>query len=364
MEAVGKKPEARMTHTCSYVVSSSYYSTGLLKRGSVGSPDTFTIHLHLLNHSALIPILFISAPSLDYLDMAAPSTDPSQDDIAKDRYGDTLFPREIGSPLVHLSHIGEQHAGSSIKVRAWVQNVRMQGKKMAFVELREEGSWSIQALVVAGAEISREMVKWVASLRPESFLSVEGTIKRPLDPVKSCRVTDWELHLTKVYCEAPAPEKLGLNLASANKAVTRVDDEDTLDDSVEKLTLSGSAIPGASLVTHMTNPVMHKRAPVQQAIADLRMSIRRIFSEYLDVRGFNLFEPPCLIGAASEGGAEVFKMPYFGKEAYLAQSAQFYKQIEIAGGRKKVYSIGPTFRAEKSNTRRHLTEVRECPSPT
>jgi aspartyl-tRNA synthetase len=67
-----------------------------------------------------------------------------------------------------------------------------------------------------------------------------------------------------------------------------------------------------------------------------------------------------LIGAASEGGAEVFTLPYFGKKAYLAQSAQFYKQIEIAGGRKKVYSIGPSFRAENSNTRRHMTEVSSC----
>ena len=73
--------------------------------------------------------------------------------------------------------------------------------------------------------------------------------------------------------------------------------------------------------------------------------------------GFNQFEAPCLLGAASEGGANVFKLPYFGKDAFLAQSPQFYKQFEIAGGRKKVYCIGPTFRAENSNTPRHMTEV-------
>lgn len=103
---------------------------------------------------------------------------------------------------------------------------------------------------------------------------------------------------------------------------------------------------------------MHKRAPVSQAIGDVRATVRRVFSEYLDARGFIQFEPPYLLGAASESGATVFKLPYFGKDAFLAQSPQFYKQIEIAGGRKKVYCIGPAFRAENSNTLRHMTEVR------
>lgn len=288
--------------------------------------------------------------------MATTSAGLSVDDFAKDNYGETLFPRKIKSALVHLHDISEEHVDSSVKVRAWIQNARMQGKKMAFVELREERSWSIQGLVVAGTEVSREMVKWVGSLKPESFVSVEATIKRPIQPVKSCRVANYELHLTKVFCEAPAPESLNLSLVAANKAVTGVDEEDPVVEGVESLAVRESAVPAASLATHMNNPVMHKRAPVAQAISDVRMTIRKLFAEYMDSKGFNQFEPPCLIGAASEGGANVFRLPYFGKEAYLAQSAQFYKQIEIAGGRKKVYSVGPAFRAENSNTRRHMTE--------
>jgi len=83
-----------------------------------------------------------------------------------------------------------------------------------------------------------------------------------------------------------------------------------------------------------------------------------LFRSYLKSHGFKEFEPPCLIGAASEGGANVFRLPYFGQEAFLAQSPQFYKQFEIAGGRKRVFSVGPVFRAENSNTPRHMTEVR------
>lgn len=102
---------------------------------------------------------------------------------------------------------------------------------------------------------------------------------------------------------------------------------------------------------------MHKRAPVSQAIADIRIAVEDFFCEFLKKNRFKKFHPPCLIGAASEGGANVFKLPYFDKEAYLAQSPQFYKQFEIAGGRKRVYCVGPVFRAENSNTPRHMTEV-------
>jgi aspartyl-tRNA synthetase len=153
--------------------------------------------------------------------------------------------------------------------------------------------------------------------------------------------------LSKVFCEAPAPEDLGQSLATANKATTGLDDEEAVD-GIESLTVKESAVPGASLATHISNPVMHKRAPVAQAISDVRMTVRKLFAEYLDARGFHQFEPPCLIGAASEGGAEVFTLPYFGKKAYLAQSAQFYKQIELQAGERRctalVRVLGPRIR--------------------
>lgn len=293
--------------------------------------------------------------------MAATTLSSSGKHSTQQNYGDVAWPQKIEAPLLHLRNVSEDDVGKTVKVRAWIQNARLQGKKMAFVELREETSWSIQAVVIAGAAgslVSKEMVKWVGNLRAESFVSVEGTIERPVEPVKSCRVTNYELHPTKVFCEAPGPEMLGLSLAAANKAVSRIEEEDLpVVDGVENLNVGGAFVPAATLATHLSNPVMHKRAPVSQAISDVRMAVRKIFSEYLEARGFNLFEPPCLISAASEGGANVFKLSYFGKDAFLAQSPQFYKQIEIAGGRKKVYCSTPTFRAENSNTPRHMTEV-------
>jgi aspartyl-tRNA synthetase len=102
---------------------------------------------------------------------------------------------------------------------------------------------------------------------------------------------------------------------------------------------------------------MHKRAPVSLAIIKVRITVEKLFRDYLEERGFMNFHPPCLIGAASEGGANVFKLPYFDSEAYLAQSPQFYKQYQIAGGLERVFCVGPVFRAENSNTPRHMTEV-------
>lgn len=78
----------------------------------------------------------------------------------------------------------------------------------------------------------------------------------------------------------------------------------------------------------------------------------------MDARNPHLFEAPCLIGAASEGGREVFTLPYLlWNDGVPAQSAQFYKQLEVAGGREKVYSIGPGFRAKNPNTHRHSVKV-------
>lgn len=294
---------------------------------------------------------------------AAKAAAGNTEDLAKDNYGDSTHLTKIDAERIKLRNLGDEHLGKTIKLRAWIQNARMQGAKMAFVELREERDWAIQGVVAAspeGTPVSKQMVKWIGSLNLEGYVLVEAKVEKPLEPVKSVKVSNYELHLTKCYVISPGPQVLGMGLAVANRPVTNFDDEDAggpveeIKDGVDNLSLEN--VPGASMATHLNNPVMHKRAPVQQAIADVRMTVRKLFSEYLEARDFVQFEPPCLIGAASEGGSNVFGMPYFDKQAFLAQSPQFYKQYEIAGGRKRVFCIGPVFRAENSNTPRHMTE--------
>ncbi|KAE8449011.1 hypothetical protein EG329_008599 [Mollisiaceae sp. DMI_Dod_QoI] len=289
---------------------------------------------------------------------AASGSGPSED-LAKENYGDMTPAIKISSPQIHLRELGKEHLGKVVKLRAWIQNARMQGAKMAFVELREEGNWTVQGVVSASAEgkpVSRQMVKWIGGLKLESFVMVEATVEKPLEPVKSTKVSEYELHLLKCYLVAPAPEVLGLGLGAASRAVgSLAEEEEKTEVNVEGLSIN-EGTPVASLATHLNNPAMHKRAPVSQAIADIRIAVEDLFCEYLRAHRFKKFHPPSLIGAASEGGANVFRLPYFEKEAFLAQSPQFYKQFEIAGGRKRVYCVGPVFRAENSNTPRHMTE--------
>ncbi|KAK3693610.1 tRNA synthetases class II-domain-containing protein [Podospora appendiculata] len=292
---------------------------------------------------------------------AGPSGAGAQaEDLATDNYGQETHETKLSPDVVeiNLKTLGDEHVGKTVELRAWIQNARMQGAKMAFVELREEGNWTIQGVIAANAEgtISRQMVKYVGGINPESFVVVEATVEKPLEPVKSCKVSNYELHIKKCFVHAAAPAALGLTLAAANRPIANFSDEEpALEEGVEKLTVE-SAIPAASMLTHLDNIVMHKRAPVQQAIADIRIEVKDLFRSYLKNLGFKEFEPPCLIGAASEGGSNVFRLPYFEKEAFLAQSPQFYKQFEIAGGRKRVFCIAPVFRAENSNTPRHMTE--------
>lgn len=171
--------------------------------------------------------------------LAAQTAASSSIDLAADNYGTITHTTNIPSALIHLRDLKDEHVGSIVKVRAWIQNARMQGAKMAFVELREEGSWTVQGVVAAtpegkeGAVVSKQMVKWIGGLKLESFVVVEASVQRPLEPVKSCRVSGYELHLQRVYLVAAAPEMLGLGLGPASRAVGRLDEEEVLEEKVE-----------------------------------------------------------------------------------------------------------------------------------
>ncbi|MDQ5972150.1 MAG: nondiscriminating aspartyl-tRNA synthetase [Patescibacteria group bacterium] len=94
----------------------------------------------------------------------------------------------------------------------------------------------------------------------------------------------------------------------------------------------------------------------EQKIFKIRASLNQYIREYLSEREFVEIQTPKILAKPTEGGAEVFKLDYFGKEASLAQSPQFYKQIMV-GAFERVYEIGPAFRAEPSATTRHMSEV-------
>jgi aspartyl-tRNA synthetase len=119
-----------------------------------------------------------------------------------------------------------------------------------------------------------------------------------------------------------------------------------------------SKTPKVSLKTRLDNRVVDLRTPTNAAITRIRHGVAQLFQEFLCGKGFVQIFTPKLIAAASEGGSNVFAVKYFERVAYLAQSPQLYKQMAIGGDCGRVFEIGPVFRAENSNTHRHLTEVR------
>lgn len=98
------------------------------------------------------------------------------------------------------------------------------------------------------------------------------------------------------------------------------------------------------------------RTRANQAIFRVNSMVCNLFHEFMVARGFVEIHTPKILGGASEGGSEVFKLQYMGQPACLAQSPQLYKQMAISSDMERVFEIGPVFRAEKSNTRRHLCE--------
>ncbi|MBS4196692.1 aspartate--tRNA(Asn) ligase [Lederbergia citri] len=93
-----------------------------------------------------------------------------------------------------------------------------------------------------------------------------------------------------------------------------------------------------------------------QAIFKVQSTLVQAFSEFLIMNDFTQIFTPKIVSQGGEGGANVFKLPYFQKEAYLAQSPQFYKQMMVAGGLERVFEVAPVYRAEYHNSSRHLNE--------
>ena len=221
-------------------------------------------------------------------------------------------------PLTTIAKIGE-HEGQSITLRGWLYNLRESGKLL--FPIFRDGSGTIQGIVPKAA-VSPEVFDAIKGLTQESSVIVTG----------------------KVRADKRAPGGYELDVEGI-EVVQRVP-EDT-------------PFP-ISLKEHGTDFLMEHRhlwirTPRQAAILRIRAEIIKAARDFFDERGFTLTDPPILTPAACEGTSTLFPVDYFGDEAYLTQSGQLYiESTALALG--KVYSFGPTFRAEKSKTRRHLTE--------
>ena len=189
------------------------------------------------------------------------------------------------------------------------------------------------------AAVSRNMVKWCGGLSKESVVYVTGSLQKPLEPVHSATISNLELHVQKCFIIAPGPLQTSMQVKDAMNPPPVGEDVEETDE---------QGTPNVTLSTRLNNRILDLRTPLNKAIFKVNRTIKRLFREFMEGNGFEEFETSKVLGAATEGGSNVFAVKYFDREAYLGQSPQFYKQMLISADEKRVYEIGPVFRAVRS----------------
>src|SRR5438477_6700875 len=224
----------------------------------------------------------------------------------------------MSSPVTTIAEIGK-HEGQSVTIRGWLYNLRESGKLL--FPIFRDGSGTIQGVVPKNA-VTPEVFNAIKGLTQESSVIVEG----------------------KVRADKRAPGGFELDVNDV-QILQRVAENEPFPISLKE--------HGVDFL--MDNRHLWIRTPRQAAILRTRAEIIKAARDFFDDRGFVLTDPPILTPAACEGTSTLFPVDYFDEQAYLTQSGQLYIEA-TAMALGKVYSFGPTFRAEKSKTRRHLTE--------
>jgi aspartyl-tRNA synthetase len=247
--------------------------------------------------------------------------------------------------LTQLAETKEDVDGKEVTFRATVENARNQSAKLSFLVFRQ-GLSTIQAVVAGSETLSKQMVKFAGSIPAESVILCHALVSKPKEPVKSTTIQHLEVHVKQLFILSKADAQLPMQVEDAERPIPGEGDEQ----------IENEGRPIVTLNTRLNNRVIDLRGRHNHAIFTIKDGVEILFAEYLRSKGFIGIRTPRLLGAPSEGGASVFKVAYFATEAFLAQSPQLYKQMLIAARFKKVMEIGPIFRAENSNTARHLTE--------
>src|SRR5499427_1830479 len=222
------------------------------------------------------------------------------------------------SPITTIADIG-RHDGQSVTVQGWLYNKRESGK-LIFPIFRD-GTGIIQG-VVPKNQVTPEVFETLKNLTDESSIVVTGKVR-----ADKRAPGGYELDVTDVRVVQRVPEDDPFPIARKEHGIDFL----------------------------MENRHLWVRTSRQGAILRVRAEIIRAARNFFDERGFTLTDPPILTPAACEGTSTLFPVDYFEDEAFLTQSGQLYIEA-TAMALGKVYSFGPTFRAEKSKTRRHLTE--------
>ncbi|KAI9999275.1 hypothetical protein PInf_004095 [Phytophthora infestans] len=226
--------------------------------------------------------------------------------------------------------------GESFWVRGHLQAVRAKSK-IAFITLREQTA-TIQGILHESDKVSRPMIKFAAGVSKESVVDVYVTLSVPDSPVVSTTQKDVELNVEKFFVVSKALPELPFQVEDAARPDALVKAE-------------GSTYVNVGLETRLNSRPLDLRTPANQCIMRIQAAVASCSRNFVEIH------TPKLVGGASESGANCFTLKYFDQDAALAQSPQTYKQMACAvAGLERVFEIGPVFRAENSNTHRHMCE--------
>src|ERR1700729_1817872 len=226
--------------------------------------------------------------------------------------------QSMPSPVTTIAEIGK-HEGQAVTIRGWLYNLRESGK-LLFPQFRD-GSGVIQGVVPKNA-VAPDVFEAIKTLTQESSVIVEG----------------------KVRADKRAHGGYELDVANV-QVIQRVPESDPYPITPKE--------HGTDFLREHRH--LWVRSQRQAAILRVRAEIIKAARDFFDEHGFTLTDPPIITPAACEGTTTLFPVDYFDEQAFLTQSGQLYVEA-TAMALGKVYSFGPTFRAEKSKTRRPLTE--------
>jgi nondiscriminating aspartyl-tRNA synthetase len=219
-----------------------------------------------------------------------------------------------------LSSEVKDHIGKTIHIEGWLHKKRLLGG-LTFINVRDRRGL-VQVVIQDKAEVEK-----LRGLQIGTVLAVDGTVKdEPRAPGGA------ELHDAKLTVLVPVTDELPIEI---DKPIQH---------------------KAENLDTLFEYRALNLRNLQEQKIFKVRASLLRYLRDFLTDHEFIEVNTPKILAGATEGGAEVFKLDYFGQEATLAQSPQLYKQM-LVGAFERVFEIAPAFRAEPSATTRHMSEV-------
>lgn len=212
-----------------------------------------------------------------------------------------------------------KHVGQRVQLKGHAQSVRNLGNLM-FINVRDR-SGCVQVVID-----DKTLIEQASSLTPESAVIITGSVVQSPQNLETA-----EVHADSLSILSGPGEVVPVEISKSSK------------------------MDSLSLTAMLDYRPLTLRNPKVRAIFKVQAAILHAFREFLERESFVEIHSPKIVSTGTEGGANLFKLDYFGKQAFLAQSPQFYKQMMV-GVFERVFEVGPVYRAEEHDTTRHINE--------